>query len=171
MKDKNFGGYIFFLGVAITAIGILSPWWCSGHHSFACTNSIGFTWHTTFNFKYLKLGEFTPSIGIILPILLVALVWIEVKQPVRAFNVRKALASLIFVVCAIAIINTLQLVREANHCQSFTAWTTRYIDIVFPISITCTSYIFWITDVFQGTWITFAGVFILLFVSLIKPKP
>ncbi|MCP5095600.1 MAG: hypothetical protein GY943_08615 [Chloroflexi bacterium] len=169
MKNKSVWFYGLLLDIVVIAFGVISPWWCSGHHTFTCTNSFGISWYTMANLKNFEIVSFTPSFGFIIAFLIVCLLWVEFERGAEANKIRKILSTLIFMICVIAVINTLLLVREANCYELFTAWTTKLIEVVFPTNISCTSQITWITDVYQGVWIAISGVLILLLMSFVKP--
>jgi hypothetical protein len=162
---KNRRSYLY-LGVALTVIGVISPWWCRGHLGFLCTNALGLSFNRHELFGYLS---FTPAVGIGMPILLTWLVWIELRKHLVTGKKNIAVSLLILALWLFTAIDTVLLVREENICQGFAAWTTRYVEFIFPTTSSCEHLgPNLITDIARGIWITLAGILILVSSSLAR---
>ena len=78
LKYRNLWRYGYILGIVITIVGFISPWWCTGHWTFTCTNSIGLSWYSTFGFGSFEIVGFELTIGTLIIIPLTILVWLRV---------------------------------------------------------------------------------------------
>ena len=162
LKSRNLWHYGYILGFALVIMGLISPWWCSGHWTFRCTIGIGFSWYSVPGLYLFEEFMFIPSVGAIMVIPFAILLWLEFQSPLQRKKWRTLLVFITFFVCIFAVLNTLLLVKNANHCESFNAWTTNYIESLFPSKSPCSFQMPWITDVARGIWMTLLGSFLLL---------
>ena len=154
-----------YIILAITAIGIVSPWWCSGHHSFTCRNGLGIPRVADdFPLVISKGSRFSLYSGILLLVLLAVVKWLENRKQMIIDSMPqliKATTILILVIAIFTTIDVVLLVRDANQCEFFSSWTTFYINYLLPNDHSCEIKVTWITHTALGIWVTLGGAFLL----------
>jgi hypothetical protein len=155
LTSANRWHYRYIAGIVITILGLISPWWCSGHWTLQCVNGIGFI--------FFDQIHYFPTAGtlLILPIAILTMFEIRKTPDVGKWQIFLILVAVIF--CVAAIIGTLQLVRNFNHCEGYHDWSTRFLDALFPSTADCEFPRFQRTETARGIWMTLLGLLLMLY--------